>query len=42
MANLIGLVTKTTRAFLEVNSISIDNWTFKYFYKATTTLMVFW
>ena len=42
MANLISLVTKTTKAFLEVNTISIDNWTFKYFYKASTTLKVFW
>ena len=41
MANLISLVTKTTSAFLEVNTVSIDNWAFKSYYKVTTTLLVF-
>ena len=41
MAELVGAVTKITSGFLEINSISIDNWGFKFFYKWTTTLLVF-
>ena len=33
MMEALGLVTKTTKGFLEVNQISVDNWTFKFFYK---------
>ncbi len=33
MASLVGIVTKTTKSFLDVNTISVDNWTFKCFYK---------
>ena len=40
MAELVGAVTKITSGFLEINSISIDNWGFKFFYKWTTTLLV--
>lgn len=41
MASLVGIVTKTTKNFLDVNSISVDNWTFKLFYKVSTTLVIF-
>ena len=40
MAELIGAVTKVTNAFLEINQISIDNWGFKLFYKATTSILI--
>eukprot|EP00095_Tigriopus_kingsejongensis_P003608 maker-scaffold49_size462716-snap-gene-0.5 protein:Tk03608 transcript:maker-scaffold49_size462716-snap-gene-0.5-mRNA-1 annotation:"innexin inx2" len=40
MADLLGAANSATKFFLEVNQISIDNWTFKLFYKATTTLLV--
>ena len=38
MAEILGAASAGTKLFLEVNAISIDNWTFKLFYKATTTL----
>ena len=38
MAEILGAANAGTKLFLEVNAISIDNWTFKLFYKATTTL----
>jgi len=41
MAELVGAVTKVTSSFLEINSISIDNWGFKLFYKWSTSLFVF-
>jgi len=41
MAELVGAVTKVTAGFLEINSISIDNWGFKLFYKWSTSLLVF-
>jgi len=41
MAEIIGAVTGVTKSFLEINTISIDNWGFKLFYKWTTTLCVF-
>ena len=40
MAEVLGAATSATKLFLEVNQISIDNFTFKLFYKATTTLLV--
>ena len=40
MAEILGAATGATKLFLEVNQISIDNWTFKLFYKATTTLLI--
>ena len=40
MAEILGAATSATKFFLEVNHISIDNWTFKLFYKATTTLLL--
>jgi len=41
MAELLGVVTKATSSFLELNQVSIDNWAFKLFYKFTTTILVF-
>jgi len=41
MAELLGAVTKATSSFLELKSVSIDNWGFKLFYKFTTTILVF-
>ena len=40
MAEILGAATTATKLFLEVNQISIDNWTFKLFYKATTSLLL--
>jgi hypothetical protein len=40
MAELLGAVTTATKFFFEVNQISIDNWTFKLFYKATTSILI--
>jgi hypothetical protein len=40
MADIVGVVTKATSGFLEINQISIDNWAFKIFYKATTFILV--
>ena len=40
MTEILGAATTATKLFLEVNQISIDNWTFKLFYKATTTLLL--
>jgi len=41
MAELLGVVTKATSSFLELNQVSIDNWGFKLFYKFTTSILVF-
>jgi len=41
MAELLGVVTKATSSFLELNQVSIDNWAFKLFYKFSTTILVF-
>ena len=40
MAEILGAITGATKLFLEVNQVSIDNWTFKLFYKATTSLLL--
>jgi len=40
MAEILGAATTATKYFLEVNQITIDNATFKLFYKATTTLLL--
>ena len=40
MAEILGAATTATKYFLEVNQITIDNATFKLFYKATTTLLI--
>ena len=41
MAALVGVVSKVTKSYFDVNSISVDNWTFKCFYKVTTVACVF-
>ena len=40
MAEILGAATTATKYFLEVNQVTIDNATFKLFYKATTTLLL--
>ncbi len=40
MAEILGAATSATKFFLEMNKISIDNATFKLFYKATTTILL--
>ena len=40
MAEILGAATTATKYFLEVNQITIDNATFKLFYKATTTFLL--
>jgi len=40
MAEVLGAVTTATKFFFEVNQISIDNWSFKCFYKITTSLLL--
>jgi len=40
MAEILGAATAATKLFLEVNQVSIDNWTFKLFYKATTSILL--
>ena len=39
--DIVGIVTKATKVFLDVNTISVDNWTFKMYYKVTVMLTVF-
>lgn len=41
LAALLTAGTNITKNFFEINTISIDNWTFKLFYKWSTTLFVF-
>ena len=38
--DLVGIVTKATKLFLDVNTISVDNWAFKLFDKATVVIIV--
>ena len=40
MGDEFGLATSATKYFLEVNRITIDNWTFKLFYKWTPALLL--
>jgi len=40
MADILGLVSKASKSYVESNTISVDNWTFKFFYKATVLLVV--
>ena len=42
MADIVQVITKATDAFLDINTITVDNWTFKLFYKWTVTLLVTW
>ena len=37
--DLVGIVNKATKLFFDVNTISVDNWTFKMYYKATIVLV---
>ncbi|QQP55787.1 Innexin, partial [Caligus rogercresseyi] len=41
MADLFKIITRFSQSFLEVNTISIDNWTFKCYYKISVVLAVF-
>ena len=44
MAALAALLTASTsviKNFFEINTITIDNWTFKLFYKWSTSIFVF-
>jgi len=38
--DLLGLVTKATKVALDVSGVSIDNWSFKLYYKVTAGLIV--
>ena len=40
MAEILGAATTATKYIFEVNQVTIDNATFKLFYKATTTLLL--
>ncbi len=40
MASLMGVMSKAAKSFVASASISVDNWTFKCFYKLTTTVCV--
>ena len=40
MAELLGTATTATKSLLGFNEITIDNLTFRLFYKATTTLLM--
>ena len=39
--DLVGIVNKATKVIFDINTISVDNWAFKLFYKVTTLLFVF-
>ncbi len=39
--DLLGIVGKATKAFFDVRTISVDNWTFKLYYKVSVVLVVF-
>ena len=38
--DLIGLVSKATRHFFDAGTISVDNWTFKMYYKVTIVVVI--
>ena len=40
LENILGAGTSATKLFFEVNKVSIDNPTFKLFYKATTSILL--
>jgi hypothetical protein len=40
MADIVNVISKATNAFLNLNTVTVDNWTFKLFYKWTVTLLV--
>ena len=39
MASMLGVVTKVTSSMFDT-SCSVDNWTFKCFYRVTTVVMI--
>jgi len=45
MADFVEALTKSlgglSKGYFEINTVSIDNWVFKLFYKVTTTILVF-
>jgi hypothetical protein len=40
MADIVNVITKATNSFLDINTITVDNWTFKLFYKWTVTILI--
>ncbi len=40
MADIIRLVTRASNSFLDINSVAVDNWTFKLFYKFSVILLI--
>ena len=38
--DILGIVGKATKAFFDVRTISIDNWTYKLYYKISVILVV--
>jgi len=40
MADIIRLVSRATNTFLDINSVTVDNWTFKLFYKFSVILLI--
>ena len=39
MVDVVGAVTKLSSEFLEKDTVSIDNWAFKFYYKYTTAII---
>ena len=39
MVDVVGAVSKLSSEFLENDSVSIDNWAFKFYYKYTTLII---
>ena len=37
----MGVLNKATKLFFDVHTISVDNWAFKLYYKATVVIFVF-
>jgi preprotein translocase subunit YajC len=40
ISGLVGAVSTVTKSFFEINTVSIDNWTFKLHYKWSATLLI--
>jgi hypothetical protein len=40
ISGLVGAVSTVTKNFFEINTVSIDNWSFKLYYKWTSTLLI--
>lgn len=41
MGALVKVVGRVTKSYMEINTVSVDNWTFKCFYKVSTSLLIF-